>query len=299
MNNEVAVRNDQYPMTAMAVVAQVRLVQEVMKDVMKKDTHYGVIPGCQKPSLWKPGAEVLLVMFRIATESVVEDLSTQDEARYRVTRKGTAINSGLFVGSAVGECSSNEDKYKWRYAVCQAEFDATPEDRRREKYKRDGSTIKQVRTNHADVANTILKMADKRAYVALALNATAASDCFVQDLEDLPAEIASGLENGGEPPKDPIKPPVAKVTPAVAETFGKSAEPKDDGVLRFIPNSITEKSGKNGAYLIVTLPDGKSASSFDENDCNLIRDAKANGQKVAVVLTTKGAYTNIGKVALA
>lgn len=215
MENEIAVRSEQYPMTAMAVVAQVRLVQEVMKAVMKKDTHYGVIPGCQKPSLWKPGAEVLLVTFRIATESQVEDLSTQDEARYRVTRKGTAINSGLFVGSAVGECSSNEEKYKWRYAVCQAEYDATPEDRRREKYKRDGSTIKQVRTNHADVANTILKMADKRAYVALALNATAASDCFVQDLEDLPAEIASGLENGGEPPREPInKPqPKAQATP--------------------------------------------------------------------------------------
>jgi hypothetical protein len=246
MSTEVEVQDPRYPMTAKGVVAQVRLVQEVMKAVMKKDTHYGVIPGCAKPSLWKPGAEVLMVTFRIASEAVVEDLSTADEARYRVTRKGSAINSGLFVGSAIGECSSNEEKYKWRFATCQAEYDATTEDRRREKYKRDGTTIKQVRTNHADVANTILKMADKRAYVALALNSTAASDCFVQDIEDLPSEIAEGLESGGEPARASIKPaqpksaseaPADAITEPQAKRFyakAKGAGKSDDEIKDYL-----------------------------------------------------------------
>lgn len=183
---------EQGPMTALEVRSQVNLIQEVMKAVMKKDEHYGIIPGCQKPSLYKPGAEKLLVTFRISAEPIVEDLSTTDEARYRVIEKGTSILTGAYLGSGIGECSSHEEKFKWRKAVCEEEWNETAEDRRREKWARGqngGYKIKQIRTNHADVANTILKMASKRAYVALALKTTAASDIFEQDIEDLPAEI--------------------------------------------------------------------------------------------------------------
>lgn len=222
MSNEVAVSDEKFPMTANAVIARVRRIQEIKQAVMKKDIHYGVIPGCQKQSLYKPGAEALLMTFRIAAEEPkVEDLSTPDAIRYRVTRNGSV--GGVLVASGVGECSSDEEKYKWRFAVCEAEFEKTPEDRRREKFKRDGSTIKQVRTSPADVANTILKMADKRAYIAMTILATAASDMFGQDLEDLPAEIAEGLENGGEPAKEPIKPPQAKAAGGdiISEAQGK------------------------------------------------------------------------------
>jgi hypothetical protein len=50
-----------------------------------------------------------------------------------------------------------------------------------------GTTYKQeqIRTEPADLANTILKMANKRAKMAMVLNVTAASDCFAQDLEDM------------------------------------------------------------------------------------------------------------------
>jgi hypothetical protein len=47
----------------------------------------------------------------------------------------------------------------------------------------------QVRTNPADVANTILKMAKKRGLVDAILTVTAASDIFTQDIEDLPDEV--------------------------------------------------------------------------------------------------------------
>ena len=244
MGQEMVVEADQkYPMTAMGVVAQVRLIAEVMKSVMKDGTHFGTIPGCGKPSLWKPGAEKLLVTFRIATESFVEDLSTHDEARYRVTRKATAISNGAFLGSASGECSSNEEKYKWRGIVCQAEYDATPEDRRREKFKRDGGSFKQVRTNHADVANTILKMADKRAYVALALQTTAASDLFTQDLEDLPAEIVESI--AGEPAPRTVAAPKPRVTPAVSDVFGAKS---DDGALFGTVEDVSVKDDPNGKW---------------------------------------------------
>ena len=57
-----------YAMTANDVVRQVQLIQEIMANVMKVDEHYGTIPGCKKPSLYKPGAEKLSVTFRLSPE---------------------------------------------------------------------------------------------------------------------------------------------------------------------------------------------------------------------------------------
>lgn len=177
-------------LTAVDVREHVNLIQEVMRAVMKPDTHYGVIPGCKQPSLYKAGSEVLLTTFRIAVSVHVEDLSTDDCVRYRVRTVGTHQQSGIVVGEGIGECSSNEEKYKWRKCHNKKEFDATPESRRRIKYGKSWEDM-QVRTEPADVANTVLKMAKKRAQIDLTLTATAASDIFTQDVEDIPEELRS------------------------------------------------------------------------------------------------------------
>lgn len=168
---------------------RVNLVQEVMRGIMKRDTHYGTIPGTPKPTLYKPGAEVLCVTFRVAQEYKIEDLSTADIARFRVTCLGRHQTTGIVLGEGVGECSSGEEKYKWRGAVCTQEFDTTPENMRRLKFFRNGDKKTQVRTEAADLSNTVLKMACKRAMIAMTLNVTAASDIFTQDIEDLPEEL--------------------------------------------------------------------------------------------------------------
>jgi hypothetical protein len=195
----IMTEDNPHVMTSMQVVAQVRLIQEVMTAVMKEGTHFGTIPGTPKPSLWKPGAEVLCATFRIAPSYQIEDLSTSDSIRYRVRCIGTHQISRVVLGEGFGECSSNEEKSKWRKAA-NKEFDATPVDRRRVKYARGSNgdyEIKQVRTEPADVANTILKMACKRAQVAMTLNVTAASDIFTQDIEDLPEELRPDEEGNG------------------------------------------------------------------------------------------------------
>ena len=46
------------------VIAQVQKIQLVMEKVMTEGEHYGVIPGTNKPTLLKPGAEKLLLTFR-------------------------------------------------------------------------------------------------------------------------------------------------------------------------------------------------------------------------------------------
>lgn len=182
-------------LTAADIRATVNLMQDVMLEVMKDGTHYGTIPGTKSKSLYKAGAEKLMATFRLAAKPEVEDLSEGGEIAYRVTVNLLSAN-GTFVGAGIGECSSAEDKYSWRAAVCDEEWDETPENRRRIKYAKWQGRVekkKQVRTNPADVANTILKMAKKRAQVDAVITATAASDIFTQDIEDLPEEVAAEI----------------------------------------------------------------------------------------------------------
>jgi hypothetical protein len=197
MTNEITTyqQADLPALSAEQVRARVNLIQQVMKGVMKPGVHYGTIPGTDKPTLYKPGAETLAVTFRIAIDPLVDDLSTDDEAHIRVTCRGISQDTGAVLGSGIGEASSNEERYHWRKAVCDEEFEATAEDRRRVKWAKGkgGSiyTVKQVRTVPADVANTVLKQAKKRAQVDMTLSITGASDIFAQDIEDLPAEMRS------------------------------------------------------------------------------------------------------------
>lgn len=179
------------------VTRHVIAVQEVMRSVMKPNVHYGAIPGAgEKPTLLKPGAEVLCMTFRIADEYEISDLSTAGAVRYRVKCIGRHQASGIGLGSGLGEASTDEEKYRWRKAVCEAEFENTPTDMKRTKYGRKQGghyTVQQIRTEPADLANTVLKMACKRAKIAMVLNVTAASDMFSQDLEDLDAELVRHL----------------------------------------------------------------------------------------------------------
>lgn len=209
MVNDI-IEHELVPQSAVQVRTQVKAIQEVLHAVMKKDVHYGVIPGTQKPTLYKAGAEILLTTFRISVDPEIEDLSTQDEIRYRVKARGIANAeirlgniSGHVVGAGVGEASTNEEKYKW-HGAGEKEWENTPEDRRRIKYgwkwgqargEKVDTEIKQVRTEPADLANTVLKMAKKRAQIDLCLTALSASDVFDQDLEDLAPEHTQGRVN--------------------------------------------------------------------------------------------------------
>ena len=192
------------------MLAQRASIVECMSAVMRKDHDYGVIPGTGKPSLYKPGAEKLLALFNLAAQPNVEDLSTPDCIRYRVTITVIHAPTGGIVGYGVGEASSAESKYQWREAVCQQEWDTTPEDRRRLKWKKGYSgsspyTVSQIRADMEDVANTVLKMAKKRAQIDAVLTATAASDVFAQDVEEL---VAAGLDLAPDatdfPPQQPL-----------------------------------------------------------------------------------------------
>lgn len=189
-------------MSAVQMRERINAVQDVMRNIMKPDTHYGTIPGTQKPTLYKAGSEVLLTTFHMGTRIEVSDLSTDDEIRYQVKVIGFHQPTGAVIGEGIGECSTSEDKYKWRSAICSEEFEHFPETRKRIKFSKKYGKIyqaKQVRTEPADLANTVLKMAKKRAQIDLTLTALGASDIFTQDIEDLPEELRQAADDEGNP----------------------------------------------------------------------------------------------------
>ncbi len=258
------------PLTAAQIKAQVQLIQEVMEAVMKKDHHYGIIPGTPKPTLYKPGAEKLLSTFHIGADpsEYITDLSTEDEIRYRVAVKGFSQAMGNLLGVGIGECSSNEEKYKWRKPVCNEEFDETPSDRKRIVWKHGEKMpyqAKQVRMNPSDIANTILKMAKKRALIDMTLTITAASDIFDQDLEDLPEGMEMG-QNG----KPTIKEPQKK------KTEPGTTNPVTSITVKEVIKQTKNKDGvamKSPRFRIIS-DDGKEFITFSETFAKTASDIK-------------------------
>ena len=136
---------------------RVEQLKEFVREHMVEGEDYGVIPGASnKPTLFKPGAEKLNAIFGLAPlleiTSRVEDWES-GFAAYEV--KVTLINkrTGGIEAEGIGSCNSRERRYKNQDA--------------------------------ANVANTLLKMAKKRALVDATLSATRASGTFTQDLEDV------------------------------------------------------------------------------------------------------------------
>lgn len=269
MSNQPVVIHQQpeyKPLKASEIRQQVGIIQDVLKNVMQKDVHYGVIPGCKEPSLYKPGAEKIMATFRLSADPEVTDLSDGDQIRYQVKVR-LMSPTGVFVGAGIGECSSNEEKYKWRNAICQEEFDETPSDRKREKWNKgyQGAPAykrQQIRTEPADLANTILKMAKKRALIDAVLTATAASDCFTQDIEDLPPEYL----DGDEAPQQQRKPqPQQRKAPA-QQGNGLATE-KQVGLLRM--------KAKNKGIEEAAVAEAMGVESLDKIPFASVNDALA------------------------
>ena len=201
--NDLTEYTPQLPMSADQVVAQRDVIKTILSQVMIEEVHYGKVPGTQNKTLLKPGADMLASAFHISIEPELEDLSTYQEVCYRVRCKGVTMGSGQVIGIGVGICSSNEEKYKWR-AAKGGEYDHAPNDQRRIKYATDWQNgrpcgtkeVKQVRTEPADVINTVLKMAKKRAQVDMITTALACGDMF--DNPSMPK--TRGPQNGQQRP---------------------------------------------------------------------------------------------------
>lgn len=224
------------------IVLQTQKIQQCMNAVMVDGEHYGVIPGTQgrdgkppKKTLLKPGAEKLCLMFRLCPEyEIIQSEHSPGFISYTVRCTLTHIPTGARVATGLGSCNSRENKYvrpaPKTCPKCGGAFliAGNPEYERDAafkggmlcygkkggcgaKFKPGDESIEKQPTGIADPAdldNTLLKMGCKRSLVAASLNATAASDCFTQDLEDLTEKAAEYTPPAArEPAPGPPAPP--------------------------------------------------------------------------------------------
>lgn len=213
-----AVINTDREMSVQEISAQSLKIHHILEAVMQEDIHYGLIPGTPKKTLYQAGAEKICMTFRLAPRYEVEDLSdpTNNFYRYRAKCSLVTISEGRFVGSAMGEASTMEEKYQWEKAVNEKHWDSTDPTRRRIHFKKDGTEVFQVQRNCADLANTVLKIACKRAFVSATKGATAASDLLDVDLDE---EAVADLKN--QEMKEQSK-PKQKEKPSPKLAFGRS-----------------------------------------------------------------------------
>lgn len=260
------------PRSAADVSKQIALIQTVMKDNMQGPSeehpdgvHYGVIPGTKKPTLLKPGAEKLSLLFRL--RPIMEsgkDVVTTDlgNGHREITVYCHILNAnGTELATGIGSCSTMENKYRYRGGVKTPTGEAVPKEFWN--LKKDGKFAeaqeliggrgygtmktdagwmicelgeKAENPDIADTYNTVLKMAKKRSYVDGILSATAASDIFTQDEDaDIPATDAPPAEPKKPPVKMPEAKPAAATPPADMPGDGQEPAPGEEAV----PNAVS------------------------------------------------------------
>lgn len=224
------------------VVEQVRLIQHVMKSVMREGEHFGSIPGLgtgDKKTLLKSGAEKLCSTFRLCPKIEMDVIEhPKGHREYRV--KVTLLHGGEFVAEGVGVCSTLETRYRYRSENTHKAVPKEYWDSRDASIlggssyyprKVDGQWMIMHRVEHPDPAdyyNTAAKMAKKRALVDATLTACAASDLFTQDVEDLPPppdEQVKDAEVEPRKPEPPPRKPPAKAAPSVPDAKGEGDAP--------------------------------------------------------------------------
>src|SRR3990167_5618052 len=159
---------------------------------------YGVIPGTQKPTLLKPGAEKIIRLLGLSDEYDIQERTEDWEKgffRYIIRCKLVHLNTGVLASGGRGECNPKGGRYRGRNAAraCPACGNETIIKGKAEYgggwlcYKAKGGCGQKWPDGAQDIegqqvgkvenedvfslVNTVLKMAKKRAMVDAALSA--------------------------------------------------------------------------------------------------------------------------------
>jgi hypothetical protein len=236
-------------------VARYEAVVKFVQSIMVEGVDFGKIPGTDKPSLWKAGAEKLTTFFGLSKRFIlvekIEDWSGADhggEAFFYYSYRCALYNGDLLIAESDGSCNSFESKYRWRNAqrVCPT-CGVAAIIKGKEEYgggwicfkKKDGCGGKfpdgsqEIESQQVgrvanpdvcDLVNTIQKMAQKRAFVGATLLGVNASEFFTQDIEDIIVDAFDGEDRSPAPAQR--KPANQPQRPAAqpSQSNGKSAE---------------------------------------------------------------------------
>lgn len=92
--------------------------QAIVRTELKEGHDYGVIPGTNKPTLLKPGAEKLAKLLNCYDDyEIVERTEDWDKPLFRYLVRCTLSDmaTATKISSGLGECNSYESKYRYRW----------------------------------------------------------------------------------------------------------------------------------------------------------------------------------------
>lgn len=198
MENQLIVQNqsisliDSVDITAVqSTMQKIATFQSVIQKSLKENHDYGIIAGTgTKPTLLKPGGEKICMMFGLNPEyDFLERTEDYKNGFFAYNIKCTLYRNGSAVSQGVGNCNSMEKKYRYINSDTVPDgIDASTVEKFTDKYGRDKYKIPNPHI--ADLVNTILKMAKKRAFIDAVLQVASLSDVFTQDLEDIKEFVA-------------------------------------------------------------------------------------------------------------
>ncbi len=212
------------------------VVRQFIGTQMSEGTDYGPMPGVKPKEgepprlvLFKPGAEKLMDLFRckpvyrILAKSVEPSIGLY---YYEIRCRAVLRETNVVLTEGLGSASSYESRYRYRAGERTCPACAKVGTIRRSAtefycwrrldgcgatWALDAQAIldqkvgKVQNPDLADVANTVLKIAKKRAQVDAAIGLARVSDLFTSDLEDLPLlEVAAPATEAKPPAATPI-----------------------------------------------------------------------------------------------
>ena len=165
-NNQLTIINTIKDTQVQRTLEAIEKFQSVIKSQFKENHHYGIIPGTgKKPTLLKPGAEVIITLLGLSTEFEILNCTRDFESEFfDYLIKCTLKKEGTLIAEGLGSANTKETKFA------------------REEGK------------GAGMDNNFLKMAKKRAIVDAALQVGSLSDVFTQDFDDLPQKDITGKD---------------------------------------------------------------------------------------------------------
>jgi hypothetical protein len=199
-------------------ITTLKHLRKYCHDDLVEGLDFGVIPGTgNKKVLLQPGAQKIAMLFNsYATYEVRPIEMGGGHVEYIVTASFISRSSGAKIGEGIGSCSTMEKKYRYRNDSLRCPTCGKDTLKKSKPDKpgfycwsklggcgatfgpKEPSIVNQQvgqieNPDIADVRNTVLKIAKKRANVDGSLALGCVSDLFTQDLDDqveLPASVA-------------------------------------------------------------------------------------------------------------
>ncbi len=260
-----AVVVDNGPMSLALVGQRVDYIDQMKREIMKEGRDYMVIPGTKKPSLVKPGAEKLAAAFILAPTYTTTDQTERfhEEWNYESPvfkwQNEKKVQTGTETKGTVGfysyrvscELRHRETGQVWASA--------------------EGVMNSRERGRETAPSNTILKMAQKRAFIAAVLNATFSSELFTQDMEDYPRG-GNGSGSASKPaPAGQTAPQQQQSTGGVwpvGKHKGTPIADLDPDYLQWVLKNMDKQDLRDIASAELARRNGGATEPPDSSDCD-------------------------------